>query len=139
MTPAGVTRVDLARALRASWQRDTSSDPDRWEAANAAFGQCAVTALVVQDFLGGELLRTTVGDVSHYWNELGSGDELDLTRHQFAIYQPKGRYRRTREYVLSFPETRYRYARLLKRVVDFLECERAAAGEMATSLYLEHS
>jgi hypothetical protein len=47
-----------------------------------------VTALVVQDFLGGELLegKVFVGEVQegfHTWNKLPGGVELDLTREQF--------------------------------------------------------
>ena len=49
-------------------------------------GQCAVTALVVQDFLGGELIRAFVCGESHYWNRLPDGSELDLTADQFALY-----------------------------------------------------
>lgn len=128
MRTAEATRTELERALHAAWQRQTSSDPDHWKPENPAFGQCAVTALVIQDFLGGDLLRTVVGDVSHYWNLLPSGEELDLTRHQFATYEPKGCEPRTREYVLSHPDTSLRYMKLLRRVVDFLEREHVAAG-----------
>ena len=48
-----------------------------------------MTALVVQDMLGGELLLADVlnDDGSrqgvHYWNRLAGGLELDLTREQF--------------------------------------------------------
>lgn len=138
MRTVEATRAELERALHATWQRNTSSDPDHWKPENPAFGQCAVSALVIQSFLGGDLLRTVVGDVSHYWNLLPSGEEVDLTRHQFAAYEPKGREPRTREYVLSHPDTRLRYMRLLRRVVDFLEGERAAAGSVATPIHLEH-
>lgn len=85
-------RADLERALRASWSERTCDPVDLpdWSPENAARGQCGVTALVVQDHLGGELL---VADVRHpdgsrqgihYWNRLPGGEELDLTREQFA-------------------------------------------------------
>ena len=77
---------------------------------NPAWGQCAVTALVVQDAFGGDLLRAMVEGVSHYWNRLPDGSEVDLTRQQF----PEGAMHgatvvKDREYVLSFPETASRY------------------------------
>ena len=108
-----LTVEDLEKALEAVWSRDTSADPAAWSDQNRAWGQCAVTALIVQDYLGGDLRRGEVGSVSHYWNVLPAGDELDLTRHQFtddvdiANIEP-----RTREYVLSHPETARRYSEL---------------------------
>ena len=46
MTPPELAAVE--RALRASWTRDTSDDPDNWSETNRALGQCAVSALVVR-------------------------------------------------------------------------------------------
>jgi len=115
------TREELIRAITSAWGPGTSNDAEAWTPANPALGQCAVTALVVQDFLRGRILRTVVGGVSHYWNELPSGEELDLTRCQFASYEATGRDYRTREYVVSFPETRERYQRLRAAVVEQLE------------------
>lgn len=111
----------LKKALAKSWSRETSADPDRWSGKNPAWGQCAVTALVVQDYFGGELLRTAVetnGEkISHYWNKLPNGKEADLTRSQFAegTAIPEGEPR-TREYVLSYPATARRYEILEKTV-----------------------
>ncbi|HVL68770.1 MAG TPA: hypothetical protein VM364_16020 [Vicinamibacterales bacterium] len=51
--------------------------------------------------------------MSHYWNRLPSGEEVDLTRQQFAssIDVPPGE-ERERQYVLSFPDTARRYQEL---------------------------
>lgn len=108
----------LERDLRRAWARDTSADPQSWSERNPAWGQCAVTALVVQDELGGELLRARVDGISHYWNRLPSGETVDLTRHQFVnggSIESETELR-TREYVLSFPDTRERYELLRKRL-----------------------
>jgi hypothetical protein len=105
----------LAETLERAWSRQTSADPEHWTPENPAWGQCAITALVIQDEFGGELLRATVEDMSHYWNRLPDGAEMDLTRHQFpegAAYGPT--VVKDREYVLSFPETASRYL-LLRR------------------------
>src|SRR5436309_819387 len=80
-------RVSLAAvesAVRQAWDATTSSDPDRWSAENPAWGQCAVTALLVQDFFGGELVRADVQGISHYWTRTPDGREVDLTRDQFG-------------------------------------------------------
>ncbi|WP_439655446.1 YunG family protein [Tsukamurella strandjordii] len=84
------TLVDLRRALRASWGPDTCAPEDiaQWSPGNPARGQCATTALVVNDHLGGNLVR---GEVHvggqrvdyHWWNALPSGEQIDLTREQF--------------------------------------------------------
>ncbi len=70
----------LGAPVRKAWCAQTSADPDNWTPENPAWGQCAVTALVIQDLCGGELLRTTVGGISHYLNELEDGRWVDLTQ-----------------------------------------------------------
>jgi hypothetical protein len=98
----------LAWALREAWSAETSAD-EHWSPEQPSLGQCAVTALVVQDHLGGKLVRAEVDGVSHYWNRLPDGTEIDLTRDQFARFSPGRVETRSREYVLSFPETARRY------------------------------
>jgi hypothetical protein len=69
------THSDIYDRLRRCWSADTSSDPDQWEQANPAWGQCAVTACLVQDILGGDILWTMAicpdgREYSHYFNML---------------------------------------------------------------------
>lgn len=83
-----VTLAELERAIRESWGSDTSEEPNVWSTDNPAWGNCAVTALVVRDYLGGELViagvvRDGVRVDRHVWNRLPSGLMLDLTREQF--------------------------------------------------------
>lgn len=76
----------LKRALLMCWDRDTASpgDQSRWTSDRPSVGQCAVTALMVQDLMGGQIVKAMVeGFGSHYWNRLDSGQEVDLTRDQF--------------------------------------------------------
>lgn len=108
----------VSAALSQSWSLETSYDPDGWSEHNSAWGQCAVSALIVQDLLGGELLVGKVNGIEHYWNELPEGRQVDLTRHQFGrIASLEGPSQVSREFVLSFPETRTRYERLRHRVL----------------------
>jgi hypothetical protein len=91
--------MELERAIRDSWSA-RSCDPvdlSDWSARNPALAQCASTALVIQDHLGGELLLADVlypdgaRQGVHYWNRLPGGLEIDLTREQFVageIIQP---------------------------------------------------
>jgi hypothetical protein len=88
---AQLTLRALEAAMRGSWSVDTCdpSDVATWTADEPARGQCAVTALVVRDFLGGQLLEAEVHFRNgsrqgfHYWNRLG-GVDIDLTREQFT-------------------------------------------------------
>ncbi|KOT44218.1 hypothetical protein ADK41_05055 [Streptomyces caelestis] len=89
MTPLLLT--DVERAVRSSWSAETCTPEyrSRWTAENPARDQCGVTAMVLNDLLGGELIR---GEVHvdgervdyHWWNRLGMGVEIDLTREQFG-------------------------------------------------------
>ena len=92
-----------------------------WSPADASRGQCAVTALLIQDLFGGSLLRAVVSGESHYWNRLPDGTELDLTREQFSHFVVDGVVvERDRSYVLSFPDTAERYALLRALVFEAL-------------------
>ena len=72
--------VEWIRArLRESWSIRTSS---LWSEDDPARGQCGVTALVVNDHLGGEILRTPIGRTWHFYNRVGNRT-LDLTAEQF--------------------------------------------------------
>jgi hypothetical protein len=101
---------DLHRLLPSAWRADTSFLKADWSADNPAVGQCAVTALVVQDLFGGELLRGRMQNATHYWNRLPNGQEVDLTAGQFEKTEPVfvETALRSRECVLSFAATRER-------------------------------
>lgn len=109
--------MTITVAIRDHWSRDTSSVPDEWTPQNPARGQCAVSALVIQDILGGDLLRTTVSGESHYLNRLPDDQIVDVTLEQFgtSIYDDEP-VKRDREYVLSFPDTASRYELIRSRI-----------------------
>lgn len=109
-----------SNAIRDCWSDRTSAIVD-WSPADASRGQCAVTALLIQDLFGGSLLRAVVSGESHYWNRLPDGTELDLTREQFSHFVVDGVVvERDRSYVLSFPDTAERYALLRALVFEAL-------------------
>jgi hypothetical protein len=114
---------DLISALERSWSSDTALG--EWRKDVPSLNQCAVTALIVQDYFGGELLRckTKYGD-SHYWNRLSPENIVDLTYEQFQEIDDEPLYDstivRTREYVLSFEDTKRRYDLLCKRIINLI-------------------
>jgi hypothetical protein len=85
---ADFTLPEIESALRASWSRATSDDPDEWTPDWSTRGQCGVSAYVIQALLGGEILVAPVHGSAqegehHAWNRLPSGEEVDLTLDQF--------------------------------------------------------
>ncbi len=112
--------LTIDQALRASWAADTCSPDDLerhgWQPDNPALGHCDITALIVHDIFGGDLVVGKVYHLAeqqgfHWWNRLPNGVELDLTRKQFqqgqtiaearAVARPPGPLpRRWEEYLL---------------------------------------
>ncbi|SDY15014.1 hypothetical protein SAMN05444365_101843 [Micromonospora pattaloongensis] len=126
--------MELEIVLRAAWSAATCDPVDLpdWHPGNPARGQCGVTALVLQDLLGGDLMLGQVhvdGEqiMWHWWNRLPGGLEVDLTREQFAPHEvvvggemlerPAGPPKRCRE----------QYELLRARVLDALGTETPAA------------
>jgi hypothetical protein len=68
----------LSQASRSLVDRDGR----QWRSDNPAAGQCSVTALVVQDELGGEILKTDVNGAWHFYNQI-DGRRVDFTVSQF--------------------------------------------------------
>ena len=69
----------VACALRLSWSLETAR---QWTKENPAAGQCNVTALLVHELFGGDLLKTRLPEGDHFYNRIG-GDRYDFTESQF--------------------------------------------------------
>lgn len=74
----------LCDSIRRAWSRETCYPPmaDNWTPENPSYGQCAVSALMIQTLAGGEILFNE--RLNHFWNRI-HGIELDITRDQFAV------------------------------------------------------
>ncbi|AIU83112.1 YunG family protein [Bacillus velezensis] len=76
----------ILNILTASWSRKTST---KWTEDCPAKGQCGVTALVIQDVYGGDILKTKTGTSWHFYNRI-DGEIYDFTSGQFSepiVYQ----------------------------------------------------
>ncbi|MFY9457852.1 MAG: hypothetical protein WAP23_02900, partial [Candidatus Spechtbacterales bacterium] len=138
-----VYTTDMEECLEKSWSKETSADPENWSPDNPAWGQCAVTTLVVQDFYGGGIMRLDLTQAldskisamrSHYFNDIGQG--LDFSASQFPgeknpfpyehivqknryyghLLTPDNLSQRTREQLLENEGTKRRY-KLLRLAV----------------------
>jgi hypothetical protein len=123
------TKEALEAALRSAWCSRTSADPERWTPERPETGQCAVTTLVLQDYLGGELWRCLVAvdgwpPSSHYYHVGLEEQVTDLTWSQFPESAFSSEHAsRPRSYVLGFPATMRRYLELRDRVEELLRGE----------------
>lgn len=138
LTMAGyvhVTRIPelatdrLIDALRLSWDVDTAATGAENAGKGKPHGQCAVTALVVQDYLGGTLMRCAfpLNGGSHYWNLIPAVGEIDLTREQYEHDRviPRGTEIHNRTNILESErakaaKTPERYTLLSQRVYKHL-------------------
>ncbi len=123
----------LALYLQAAWSKATSADPAHWSYGNPSWGQCAVTALVVQHFFGGEILQLDIsaaadpkiaGMGSHYFNKIDSRD-FDFSADQFgdvdtyeSLLAHGARTRLTKKELLSNPATQEKFSLLFAGVVN---------------------
>jgi hypothetical protein len=82
-----------------------------------AFAQMRVFAPETTSDAAASQIRAEVGGISHYWNHLPDGQEVDFTREQFGPYAVVGAAEpRERSYVLSFSATQRRYEEFRRRV-----------------------
>ncbi|MBR0816588.1 hypothetical protein [Bradyrhizobium liaoningense] len=70
---------EVQSALRQAWSLSTAS---QWTADNPATGQCNVTALLIHELFGGELLKTPLPGGDHFYNRI-EGQRYDFTASQF--------------------------------------------------------
>ena len=109
----------LKKLLKKSWTVDTciKSSREEWSADNYSLGQCDITALIVNDYFGGKIMRVMTNYGSHYYN-LIDNNIIDLTVEQFSGEIPKYQRgeERSRTYLLSNEDTKKRYIELLNNL-----------------------
>lgn len=112
----------IKEAFKSCWSKETCYPKlqSMWTKDKPELGQCAVTALIIQDVFGGEIVKDDTNH--HYWNVLPNGMHIDLTKEQFkkGTLFPKP-YKVYRETILSQENeikyrTKYRYE-LLKETL----------------------
>jgi hypothetical protein len=69
----------VVRTLQKSWSPATAR---QWTSERPAAGQCNVTALLLHDLFGGELLKTLLPKGDHFYNRI-DGRRYDFTESQF--------------------------------------------------------
>ena len=109
---------EVCEIVSMSFDKDTCYPAwiDKWNENIKCLGQGAVAALVLNDFLGGKIMKCESEYGSHYYNLINDGI-VDLTVSQFnTLPNYETGIERTREYLLSNEDTKKRYKLLLERV-----------------------
>lgn len=137
-SPTETKQGIVEKLLRQAWCRETCSPnyARRWSIGLPEAGQCAVSALVVQDLLYGEVMRCEIPEYgSHYYNSVwnyGRVHSFDCTKLQFPpdveipVGEPVERERILDSERAIAAGTRTRYELLRERVA------RAMTDEMSS-------
>ena len=75
-----VSPIELYHVVRRCWSPNTCVSG--WSQENPCRNQCSVTALAVQHYFGGDILKTNTKGGTHFYNCL-AGKRWDLATDQF--------------------------------------------------------
>lgn len=111
----------FVEALQISWGKDTAyrKDAENWTPQNPALGQCAITALLFNEFYGGKIYSgESETGIVHYWNRK-FGLKYDFTKQQFNEDIKFKKIRRwNRDDLLATGNVLERYELLKSRVLS---------------------
>lgn len=108
---------NLETIFNLSWELRTCYKDKKhlWNENEPYIGQCAISALIVNDLLGADIMKVKVGKESHYYNIL-DGEIIDYTKFQYksgSVNYADGKLV-FRDELLSDSDTRHRYYILAK-------------------------
>ena len=94
---------------------------DEWDIDNPTLGHCAIVTLIVNDYLGGEIYKTKVNGISHYFNVIDN-EIIDLTASQFnKQINYDNKIKKDRKEMLEDKDTLARYNLLKERLESILK------------------
>jgi hypothetical protein len=125
----GMVIMRLKELLPDICDEETSSDPKRWQFDKCLWGHSDVVALLVQELVGGELMKVPLKNLEgfkslnhHIYNAI-EGDQVDMAAEVFGnsvLRFPKARPV-TRDKVLANPKAKARYQTFSERYRKHLE------------------
>ena len=125
----GLTPRDYYDILSGIWAADTCAPRmrDKWTQENPTFGQCSITAFLIQDIYGGRVLGVPRrGGAFHCFNDV-NGCVFDLTSEQFGdeVLDYENCPEQLRETHFAKAEKKARYELLKARLAAALGEDRA--------------
>ena len=112
---------ELEEILRKCYSKETTyyKNREEWSRKNPTSGQCAITALIVQDYFGGTIHRVKVKNETHYFNIINE-QIVDFTKEQFEVKNVQVIYDNSelinRGELLANADTLQRYNMLKKKL-----------------------
>ena len=97
------TPCDVYDVLSGIWCRETCAPRmrDQWTPENRTYGQCSITAFLVQDIFGGEVKGVLLDDGNYHCYNVVDGHVFDLTSEQFdraLTYSPDDKIQRREDH-----------------------------------------
>lgn len=92
---------------------------DNWNESNKCFGMCAISALIINDYFGGDICKIHVDGISHYYNFI-DGNIIDLTSSQFNCDIDYKNYQIVERNKILTEDTKKRYNILKDRLINIL-------------------
>lgn len=113
----------LCDTIRKSWSKDSSLTPKFWDINHPEVGQDLITALVIQDFLGGDILGIKTISSTIYINYIGNLAIVGLdSAHTFQDrYGILPSFHIYRDQMLKNSTIMIRFKRLLTEVLTRLQ------------------
>ena len=75
----------LREACLAVAAAGTSCYPEHYNPTKSPLdGHCGAVSSIVQKIFGGDIVTGKIQEITHYWNRLPDGSEVDLTSCQFG-------------------------------------------------------
>ena len=115
-----MTIKELDNLLKDSYSKETCYPKckDIWSNDNPTLGHCAIVSLIVNDYFNGEIYKTKVNGISHYFNIINN-EIVDLTSDQFQEdIDYSNKELKTRDSILEDKDTLFRYNLLKLLLVD---------------------
>lgn len=90
---------------------------EQWNIDNKTLGHCAIVALLINDYFGGDICKIKVNGISHYFNIIND-KIIDFTSNQFKVEKIdySNYVIKTRDEVLNNEDTNERYQLLKLKV-----------------------
>lgn len=105
------TGIQLRKDLEKGWTKETChpSYRDKWSIELPSIGQCAITAMYLNEIMGWDIYETLIGKSRHFFNKDSNGFIYDLTSDQFSDNDINYEFSRKREFKDLYKSCKNRY------------------------------
>lgn len=112
--------TDIRSIVEKGWSKETCHPAyvDKWNFSNRSAGQCAVTAMYINQKYGYDIYETMVGRSRHFFNVTSDCKIIDVTCDQFPVEPVDYSASRKREFKDLYKSCKDRYELFVKNLED---------------------